>query len=155
MTKRAIEIILAESIPRQGNRGDLIKIKPGYFRNYIVPLKLGQRVTAARVKQYNIQQNILKIKKEKFLEECLVNKNVLENLKKFQIKRHVGEEGKIFGKITNRRIIELIKSKGSSTLELTKDQLKVPEIKRLGEYPVQIDFTNNITATIILEVLPK
>lgn len=154
-TKKGIQVILTKDIQTQGKQGTLIKVKPGYFRNYIIPLKFGKKATLNLVNQLDRQQKELSIQKLQFTKKCIENKNLLESLEKFKIKKKVGEKGKIFGKITDKQILELLKSTKNLTLDLTRNQIQLPEIKQVGNYNIDIFLTKNIIAKIGVEILAE
>lgn len=154
-TKKGINVILTKNIENQGNQGTLVKVKPGYFRNYIIPLKLGKKATPNLISQLEIQEKKSVETKKNFLDKCITNKALLENLNKFEIVKKVGDKGKIFGKITNKQIIELIKNEGNLNIELTKNQIQLPEIKEPGEYIVDINLAKEVIAKINIEILSE
>nr|YP_011007658.1 50S ribosomal protein L9 [Syringoderma abyssicola]WAM65087.1 50S ribosomal protein L9 [Syringoderma abyssicola] len=154
MRKKIIQVILTQDVQKLGKQGSIVKVKPGYIRNYLIPLKLGKIATPKLVKQFNLQQKEVLIKQNQFMEKCISIKELLENLEKFTIKKKVAKNGKFFGKITKKQILKLIQNK-VGTIEITKNQLQIPEIKQLGEYIINIILTKNVIAEIIIKILPE
>ena len=155
MGKKTIQVILTKDIPGLGQQGKLIKVKPGYIRNYLVPLKLAKVATLNLINQFESQQKELDLKQLQFSKKCLSTKELLESLSKFTTKKKISENGVFYGKITKKHVLELITNRIELPIELNKTQLELPEMKKLGEYIIEINLTTNVTAKINLEILPE
>nr|YP_011005690.1 50S ribosomal protein L9 [Cutleria multifida]WAM62694.1 50S ribosomal protein L9 [Cutleria multifida] len=155
MKKKTIEVILTKDIEKVGKQGTLIKVRPGYIRNYLIPLKLGKVATPNLISQFNLQQKELKLKQIELIERCTNTKTLLENLGKFTIKKKISKNGIFFGKITKKQVLELIENKIELDIALNKNQLQLPEMKQLGDYSIEIVLTSDIIAKINLEILPE
>nr|YP_011007097.1 50S ribosomal protein L9 [Phaeostrophion irregulare]WAM64384.1 50S ribosomal protein L9 [Phaeostrophion irregulare] len=155
MRKKTIQIILAKDVNQLGKEGKLVKVKPGYVRNYLIPLKLGKIATPSLIKQFTLHQNKLVVQQREVLESHLKLKESLEALEKLKIKKKISESGKFFGKITKAQIVELIKEKINAPVNLTKNQIQLPEMKRLGDYIIIIALAPNVTAEIRIKILPE
>lgn len=155
MRKKTIQVILTEDVQKLGKQGTLIKVKPGYLRNYLIPLKLGKIATTTLIEQFESQQKKLELEKLQFNKKCSELKNLIESFGKLTIKKKVSESGVFYGKITKRQILDLLINKIDSTNIINKNQIQLPEIKQLGDYIVDINITANITAKISLEILPE
>ncbi|CAN0325640.1 unnamed protein product [Ascophyllum nodosum] len=155
MTKKTIKVILTKSINNLGKHGTLIKAKPGYIRNYLIPRKLAKVATHNVIQQFELQQKAIDMKKKQFLKECNDNKELLENLGKLTIYKKIKEDGVFFGKVTKKQILDLLNEKVQLTIEINKTQLEFPEMKRLGNYVIKILLTNNIIAEINIDILAE
>lgn len=155
MVKKTIQVILTKDVQNLGKQGALIKAKPGYIRNYLIPLKLAKVATLSLINQFESQQKDLDLKQLEFSKKCVEVKELLESFAKFTTKKKISENGVFYGKITKKHILELITNKVDLPIDLNKSQLELPEIKKLGEYSIDIILTTNITATINLEILPE
>nr|YP_010317803.1 ribosomal protein L9 [Silvetia siliquosa]UNH90240.1 ribosomal protein L9 [Silvetia siliquosa] len=155
MTKKTIKVILTKSINNLGEYGTLIKAKPGYIRNYLIPRKLAKIATHNVIQQFELQQKAIDIKKKQFLKECYDNKELLENLGKLTIYKKIKEDGIFFGKVTKKQILDLLNEKVKLTIEINKTQLEFPEMKQLGNYIIKILLTNNIIVEINIDILAE
>lgn len=155
MGKKPIQVILTKDVQDLGKQGTLIKVKPGYLRNYLVPLKLAKIATLNLINQFESKQKELDVKQLQFSKKCLSVKELLESFGKFTTKKKISENGVFYGKITKKHVLELITNKVELPMELNKTQLELPEMKKLGEYVIEIALTTNVTAKIPLEILPE
>nr|QWK43464.1 ribosomal protein L9 [Egregia menziesii] len=155
MRKKTIQVILTKDVQKLGKQGTLIKVKPGYIRNYLIPLKLGKIATPSLISQFELQQRESEVKQIHFSKKCIINKELLENSGKFTIKKKISENGIFYGKITKKHILDLIIDNVDLTIDLNKNQLELPEMKELGEYIIEITLTTDVIAKINIEILPE
>nr|YP_003289165.1 50S ribosomal protein L9 [Ectocarpus siliculosus]CAT18707.1 Chloroplast 50S ribosomal protein L9 [Ectocarpus siliculosus]CAV31196.1 Chloroplast 50S ribosomal protein L9 [Ectocarpus siliculosus] len=155
MGKKTIQVILTKDVQKLGKEGTLIRVKPGYIRNYLIPLKLAKVATINLINQFESQQKELDLKQIKFRKKCLEVKELIESYGKFTTKKKVSENGVFYGKITKKHILELITHKIDLGIDLNKNQLELPEMKKLGEYVIEIPLTVDVKAKINLEILPE
>jgi len=155
MRKKTIQVILTKDVQKLGKQGTLIKVKPGYIRNYLIPLKLGKIATPSLISQFELQQKDSEAKQIQFSKKCIINKELLENSGKFTIKKKISENGIFYGKITKKHVLDLIIENADVTIELNKNQLELPEMKELGEYIIEIILTTDVIAKINIEILPE
>lgn len=155
MGKKTIQVILTKDVQDLGKQGTLVKVKPGYIRNYLSPLKLAKVATLNLINQFELQQKELDLKQLQFSKKCIEVKDLLESFGKFTTKKKISENGVFYGKITKNHILELITNKVELPIELNKAQLELPEMKKLGEYTIEINLTTNVIAKINLEILPE
>ncbi len=146
-----MEVILKESIESLGNAGDIVKVKPGYARNYLIPKGKAILADKKNVKALERQRNkILEIaakQKEEF--EALRIK--LEELT-IEIPVRVGEEDKLYGSVTNLDIAKAIEEKG---YEVDRKKIVLDEpIKSLGTHDVKVKISPEVVATIKVNVVP-
>ena len=155
MGKKTIQVILTKDVQKLGKEGTLIRVKPGYIRNYLIPLKLGKVATINLINQFESQQKELDLKQIKFRKKCLEVKDLIESYGKFTTKKKVSENGAFYGKITKKHVLELLTDKIDLGIDLSKNQLELPEMKKLGEYVIEIALTVDVKAKINLEILPE
>nr|QWK41758.1 ribosomal protein L9 [Akkesiphycus lubricus] len=155
MKNKTIQVILTKDVQKLGKQGTLIKVKPGYLRNYLIPLKFGKIATNNLINQFELKQKDSELKQMQFSKKCINIKEELESFGQFTIKKKISENGVFFGKITKSHILELITSKVNLTLDLNKNQLELPEMKQVGEYIIEIVLTTNVIAKINIEILPE
>ena len=155
MRKKTIQVILTKDVQKLGKQGTLIKVKPGYIRNYLIPLKLGKIATPSLISQFELQQKDSEIKQLQFNKKCIINKELLESSGKFTIKKKISENGIFYGKITKKHILDLVIENVDLTIDLNKNQLELPDMKELGEYVIEIILTTDVIAKINIEILPE
>jgi large subunit ribosomal protein L9 len=140
-----MELLLKEDIENLGTRGELVKVRPGYGRNYLLPRGLAVRATAANVKQIEMQRRALLKRTAVELDQAagqaeLLNQVVLE------FSRKVGEHGILYGSVTSMDIAEGLAAKGYE-IERKRIQLKEP-IKETGDYEVPVKLHREVTAKL-------
>nr|YP_010206710.1 ribosomal protein L9 [Alaria marginata]QWK44174.1 ribosomal protein L9 [Alaria marginata]UAX20884.1 ribosomal protein L9 [Alaria marginata]UAX21025.1 ribosomal protein L9 [Alaria marginata]UAX21448.1 ribosomal protein L9 [Alaria marginata]UAX21871.1 ribosomal protein L9 [Alaria marginata] len=155
MRKKTIQVILTKDVQKLGKQGTLIKVKPGYIRNYLIPLKLGKIATPNLISQFESQQKESEVKQIQFNKKCTINKELLENSGKLIIKKKISENGIFYGKITKKHVLDLIIDNVDLTIDLNKTQLELPDMKELGEYVIEILLTTDVIAKINIEILPE
>nr|YP_010418112.1 50S ribosomal protein L9 [Sargassum polycystum]YP_010418207.1 ribosomal protein L9 [Sargassum plagiophyllum]USF18330.1 50S ribosomal protein L9 [Sargassum polycystum]USF18425.1 ribosomal protein L9 [Sargassum plagiophyllum] len=155
MTKKTVQVILSKDIDTLGKEGTIIKVKPGYLRNYLIPGKLAKVATNTLIHKFQLKQKDIETKEKQFLKNCEENKELLESFNQFVIYKKIKEDGVFFGKITKKQILDLLNEKVKSKMELNKNQLEFPELKQLGKYTIKIKLANNIIANVNLEILAE
>lgn len=153
MAKKNIQLILNQTINHLGQAGDLINVTPGYARNYLLPNNIAEPITLGRMKYLKIvEAKNMKIKEAK-IREMSKMKSEVEKIHKFSLKRKVSDNDNIFGSVTDKDIVQMLKEMTGTLLD--KSQIKVPEIKSIGIYNVDIELLENLKVEIKLQVLPE
>lgn len=155
MGKKTIQVILTKNVQDLGKQGTLLKVKPGYIRNYLLPLKLAKVATSNLINQFESQKKELDLKQLQLSKKCIEVKELLESFGKFTIKKKISENGVFYGKTTKKHILEIITNKVNLPIDLNKNQVELPEMKKLGNYVIEINLTTNIIAKINLEILSE
>jgi len=144
-----MKVILKEDIENLGMMGEIINVKDGYARNYLIPKNLAVEANTKNIRQLEhykrlIQQKARKLKNSaELLAEKLSSKSIV-------IKVKAGEENKLFGSVTNMDIEKALKEMGFN-IDRKKILLDEP-IKRLGEYSVKIRLHPEITVDLNLQI---
>ncbi len=150
MAKR-VKIVLNEDIRSLGSDGDVVEVAPGYARNFLLPYGKGLPVTPAVLKQV-AHRKAKKEEEEKALkQEALDFQTALTTIGRFTVKKQVGEDGVLFGTVTNGEVAEEIEK--ATKKEIDRRNITVPEIHGTGKYKVQVKLHNEVTAEINLEVI--
>tara|TARA_Y100001978_G_C23638213_1_gene406970 strand:- start:158 stop:613 length:456 start_codon:yes stop_codon:yes gene_type:complete len=149
MAKR-VQVVLTESISSLGKDGDIVDVAPGYARNFLFPLGKAVNVTPSVLKQVERKKAKEKILAEKIKQEALEFQTALKTIGRFMIKKQVGEDGILFGTVTNGDVAEAIKA--STKKEIDRRDIKVPDIHALGSYKVQIKLHKEVIAEVNIEV---
>ncbi|HUL67471.1 MAG TPA: 50S ribosomal protein L9 [Burkholderiaceae bacterium] len=148
-----MQVILLEQIVNLGQLGDVVKVKEGYARNFLIPQGKARRATEAAIKEFEGRRAEL----EKAQEERLAAaQTVQEKLSgaKVQVSAKAGVDGRLFGSITNYDIAEAL---GKQGFAVNKAQIRMPQgpLKQVGEHTITIalhsDVTSDITVTVVGE----
>lgn len=152
MASRNVEIILHADIEGLGHKYDIVRVRPGYAWNYLIPKGLAEVATAGakRHLEAHLRQIAHKLAQEKAAAQQLAEK--LSQLR-LQIRMPAGKEGKLFGAVTPQQIVAALAQHGY-TIERRQVQFPVPP-RSLGTYEVIIRLHKEVTATLPLEVLPE
>ena len=147
-----MEIILREAIDRLGGAGDVVKVKDGYARNFLLPQKKAYRATPGNLKVME-QEKTRMVRREAALRgEAQKLRELLSGVE-IDIERRVGEHGVLYGSVTSADIAESIGTKG-----FTIDKRKIlldEHIKEIGEFRIPIRLFTEVTAEVTLRVVPE
>ncbi len=144
-----MKVILKENIETLGHIGDIVKVAPGYARNYLLPKGLAIEATEKNAKSLDHALRQMAYKKNKALESARSLAAKLEALA-IDLPHQAGEEGKLFGSVTNMEIAAFLKDNG---FEIDRKTIALAEpIKQLGEYSVPVKVHPEVTATLKVSV---
>jgi len=144
-----MEIILIENVDNLGLRGDLVKVKDGYARNFLLPKKMAIEATPGNIKQMSQQKTKIEALKVKDKSEAEAFRKILEGLE-LTVSRKVGEQGVLYGSVTMQDIANLLAEKGH---QIDKRKINVEEtIKTPGSFDVSIKIHPEVKAVINLTV---
>lgn len=140
-----MKVILKENIDTLGHIGDIVKVAPGYARNYLLPKGLAVEATEKNAKALEHVKRQMAYKKNKALESAKLLAAKLDALS-VELVHQAGEEGKLFGSVTNMEIAAYLKDKG---FEIDRKTIVLPEpIKSLGEYTVPVKIHPEVAASL-------
>ncbi len=144
-----MQVILREELPNLGTIGDVVRVKPGYARNYLLPRGLAIEASGRNMKELEHQKRVIA---EKRLRQQKSAAAVAERMKSVTLNFAVraGEDGKLFGSITNQDVHRALEEKGFA-IERRRILLEEP-IKNLGSHEVVIHVGPDTRATITVEV---
>ena len=140
-----MELLLKEDVDNLGARGELVKVKPGYGRNFLLPRGLAVQATPGNRKQIELQRKSL-LKKEAAERDTAVQQADLVKSVTLEFARKVGEHGILYGSVTSMDIAEALAARGYE-FDRRRIQLKDP-IKEPGEYEVPIKLHREVTGNI-------
>ena len=146
-----MEIILLETIDRLGGLGDLVKVRAGFARNYLLPQGKAKLATAENIAEIEARRAELEKQQAEVLASAKTRAEQLEGLE-VSITAKSGGEGKLFGSITNANITDAINEKG---IVVEKSEIRMPEgpIRTAGEYDINIHLHAEVNAAIKLTVI--
>ena len=149
MAKR-VQVALIESIASLGKEGDLVEVSPGYARNYLLPFGKAMNITPAVLKQIERKKAKEKIAAEKLKQDALDFQTALTTIGRFTIKKQVGEDGVLFGTVTNGDVAEAVKA--ATKKDIDRRNITVPDIHNLGSFTAKIKLHQDINAEVNIEV---
>lgn len=144
-----MEVILLERIEKLGQIGDVVKVKPGYARNYLLPQKKALRATEANRARFEQQRHQIEANNLKRRQEAEAVSGKVDGMVVVLI-RQAGESGQLFGSVSPRDIAEAV-SAGGVTIDRRQVMLDNP-IKMLGPFPVRIALHPEVIVTVTANV---
>ncbi|MDG2306789.1 MAG: 50S ribosomal protein L9 [Candidatus Binatia bacterium] len=145
-----MEVILREDVEHLGAMGDVIKVKPGYGRNYLLPRGIAVVANRKNVTEIDHQKLLVEAKRETERKSALGIADKVEGLV-LEVTARAGDEDKLYGSVTNIDIEKLLSAKGLS-VDRRRIDLADP-IKRLGTYRITVGIAHDVKATITLKVI--
>jgi large subunit ribosomal protein L9 len=145
-----MQIILLEKIANVGDLGDVVKVKDGYARNFLIPHGKAKRATPENLKAIQERRAELEKAASAKLETSQALSTKLEGMT-ILIMQKAGVDGRLFGSVTNIDIVEALKTQGA---EIEKSMIRMPTgpLKQVGEYPITVVLHTDVTAHIVVTV---
>ena len=148
-----MQVILLEKIGKLGNLGDIVNVKPGYARNYLIPTKQARRATEAAIKEFEGRRAELeklaqgKLDAARALGEQMAGKVV-------RVAQKAGVDGRLFGSVTNQDVAEAL---GKMGLAVLKSQVRMPNgpLKTVGEHVVMVSAHTDVTVEVTVSVVAQ
>jgi len=145
-----MEVILKEDIVNLGKIGEVVRVRDGYARNYLLPRGLVLVANKRNLKSYEHQKKLVGDQKQKFMRQAQSAAGELAEVS-LVIPMKVGEEGKLFGSVTNLQIEKALKAKGIA-VDRRKIQLDEP-IKTAGDHEVHVRLSADLTVPLKVSVV--
>ena len=144
-----MQIILREDIPNLGRPGDVVKVRDGYARNFLLPRNLAIEANPKSIRAFEHQKRLALMRREAKKNEALKVKERLEALR-INLTARAGEEGKLFGSVTN---IDIERALREQNFEIERRKIMLAEpIKQLGEYTVPVKVDPEVEAILKITV---
>ncbi len=142
-----MKVILKKDVQSLGESGDIVDVKDGHARNYLLPQSLAELATDGAIK--NRERNIarIKAKAEKLHTEAMAKAEAIKGLGKLQVTTKAGESGKLFGAVTTRKLAEEVVAKSGVEVDRKNISLNKP-INVIGEYKMLIKLTSKVTVEL-------
>jgi large subunit ribosomal protein L9 len=146
-----MQIILLEKVANLGQLGEVVKVKDGFARNYLIPHGKAKRATQANIAEFEKRRVELEHAQSATLAEAQERAAKLDGLM-VQITQKAGVDGKLFGSVTNVDIAEALKAQG---FEVPKAAIRMPQgpLKQIGDQPLKVALHTDIVVTITVSVL--
>jgi large subunit ribosomal protein L9 len=148
-----MQVILLEKIANLGNLGDVVKVKDGYARNFLIPTKQARRATEAAIKEFEARRAELeKTAAEKLAAAQAVGEKLTG--KTVTIAQKAGVDGRLFGSVTNADVADALKK---LNFEVVKSQVRMPNgpLKALGEFPVSVAVHSDVVVEVTVHVVAQ
>jgi len=146
-----MQVILLEKVANLGNLGDVVKVKDGYARNFLLPQGKAKRATESNLKAFEVRRAELEKAQAETLAKSQARGAKLDGLT-LQIVQKAGVDGRLFGSVTNYDIVEALKAQGH---EVERAMVRMPAgpIKQVGDTPIQIQLHTDVLVTVTVSVL--
>jgi large subunit ribosomal protein L9 len=146
-----MQVILMEKVANLGNLGDVVKVKDGFARNFLIPQGKARRATPENIKHFEGRRAELEKAQNEILSKAQEKAAKLEGLK-LSITQKAGVDGRLFGSVTNYDIVEALEKQGH---EVERSHVRMPQgpLKQVGEYPIEVSLHTDVTATITVAVV--
>lgn len=144
-----VQVILQEDVYKLGDAGEIVSVKPGYARNYLIAQGKATIATAERVNEVEHQKRVISEKRAKELKDLEAVRNKLDGIE-IEFEMQAGEEGKLFGSVTAQNLAEALAEKG---LEVDRRKIALGEpIKTVGDHKVAIRLRSDVVAEFTVHV---
>jgi large subunit ribosomal protein L9 len=146
-----MQIILMEKVVNLGQLGDVVKVKNGYARNFLIPQGKAKRATQTAIAEFEAKRAELEKTQADILAAAQGRAAKLEGLM-LQITQKAGVDGKLFGSVTNADIEDALKAQG---FEVERSRIRMPQgsLKQVGDHPVTVVLHTDVAAHIVVSVL--
>ncbi|TMG74679.1 MAG: 50S ribosomal protein L9 [Betaproteobacteria bacterium] len=146
-----MQVILMEKVANLGELGDVVRVKDGFARNYLIPHGKAKRATEANLKAFESRRADLEKAQADSLGKAQERAVKLEGLT-IQITQKAGPDGRLFGSVTNYDIVEALQKQGH---EVERANIRMPQgpLKQVGDVPIEIALHTDVTATVTVSVL--
>jgi large subunit ribosomal protein L9 len=146
-----MEIILMDKVVNLGNLGDVVKVKDGYARNFLIPQGMAKRATKANIAAFEERKAELEKQAAEKLAVAQARAEKIAGMT-VTVSQKAGVDGRLFGSVTNVDIAEALSAQG---VEVVKAEVRLPEgpFKMVGEYPITLALHSDVTCDITVAVV--
>lgn len=146
-----MQVILMEKVANLGGLGDVVKVKDGFARNFLIPQGKAKRATEANLKEFEGRRAELERKANEALTGAQEKGAKLEGTK-VEIAQKAGPDGRLFGSVTNSDIAEAVQK--ATGIEVKKGDVRMPQgsLKHIGEFPLVVQLHSDVLSNIVVQV---
>jgi large subunit ribosomal protein L9 len=148
---RSVQVVLTEDLPNVGNSGELVRVRPGFARNFLIPRRLAAMATRDNVGRVEHEKRVAQTRALKHRAEAQTLADKMKGAK-LRVEVQVGEENKLYGSVTSRDVEEALAKQG---FEVDRRKIVMEPIKEIGTHQVAVKIAAGIDATISVEVVPE
>ena len=148
-----MQVILLEKVANLGNLGDVVKVKDGYARNFLIPTRLARRATERAIQEFETRRAELeKAASDKLSAARAVGEQLAGKV--FRISQKAGVDGRLFGSVTNADIAEAL---GKNGFTIAKAQVRMPHgpLKTVGEHAVSVAPHTDVVVDVTVQVVAE
>jgi large subunit ribosomal protein L9 len=148
-----MQIILLEKVTNLGGLGDVVKVRDGFARNFLIPQGKAKRATRESLAEFEQRRAELEKVQSEQLTAAQERAAKLDGLT-VQIAQKAGVDGKLFGSVTNADVSEALKAQG---FDIPKAHIRMPQgpLKTIGEHPLKVALHSDVVVTVNVSVLPE
>ncbi len=146
-----MQVILKKDVQNLGEAGDIVNVKDGYARNYLLPQSVAEVATEGAMKNRENNLARIKAKQEKLHQEALATAEKIEKFAKLELSAKAGESGKLFGTITTKKLTEELLAQAGIEVDRKNVSLNAP-INKIGEYTMLIKLTSKVKCELAVVV---
>jgi large subunit ribosomal protein L9 len=146
-----MQVILLEKLANLGQLGDVVKVKDGYGRNYLIPQKKAKRATEANLAEFQARRAELEKAQADILAQAQARAEKINGVT-VRVAQKAGVDGRLFGSVSTSDIADALKSQG---YEVAKSEVRLPDgpLKQVGEFSVDLSLHTDVTATVTVAVV--
>ncbi|MEN9930894.1 MAG: ribosomal protein [Pseudomonadota bacterium] len=146
-----MQIILLEKVANLGNLGDVVRVKDGFARNFLIPQRMARRATATAIAEFEAKRSELeKLAAEKLAAAQAVGAKLGGLV--LEIRQKAGVDGRLFGSVTNHDVADALKAKGF-TIEKASVRMPTGPLKIVGDHPLSVAVHTDVVVEITVQVI--
>jgi large subunit ribosomal protein L9 len=146
-----MQIILLEKVANLGNLGDVVRVKDGFARNFLIPQRMARRATTAAIAEFEAKRAELeKLAAEKLAAAQAIGAKLAGLV--LEIRQKAGVDGRLFGSVTNHDVADALKAKGF-TIEKASVRMPTGPLKIVGDHPLSIAVHTDVVVEITVQVI--
>ena len=149
-----MQVILMEKVVNLGGLGDVVKVKDGFARNFLIPQGKARRATEKNLKEFENRRSDLEKKANEQLTGAQERGAKLEGTK-IDVAQKAGVDGRLFGSVTNADIAEGLTKATGVTVKKAEIRMPTGPLKHIGEFPIVIQLHSDVLANILVHVVPE
>lgn len=146
-----MEVLLKEAVVKLGKRGDIVKVAPGYARNFLFPKGFATPVTEGNKRQLAVEKRNYERRQLQVKETCEEVKQKLESMT-IEVTKNAADNGQLFGSVTSHEVAKILEDDG---IEVERRKLEIPPIKELGEYTAKVRLHVEVSAELKIKVVAQ
>ena len=149
-----MQVILMEKVTNLGSLGDVVKVKDGFARNFLIPQGKAKRATDKNLKEFEGRRTELEKKANEQLTGAQERAAKLEG-QKVDVTQKAGVDGRLFGSVTNSDVAEALRA--ATGVEVKKADVRMPQgpLKHIGEFPLVIQLHTDVLANVTVHVIAE
>jgi large subunit ribosomal protein L9 len=149
-----MQVILMEKVVNLGSLGDVVKVKDGFARNFLIPQGKAKRATQSNLKEFEGRRAELERKANEQLTGAQERGTKLEG-QKIDIAQKAGVDGRLFGSVTNADIAEALTKNTGIAVKKAEIRMPTGPLKHIGEFPITVQLHSDVLANITVHVVPE